>query len=333
MTGDDPLQPCVVLVLNWNGLSHLRRLLPTLQAAVARYPAPARIMVVDNRSSEPDVETVRREFPAVEVVVAGHNDFLFSLNPVVAVQPEPVVIILNNDMRVDAGFIEPLVRHFVDPTVFAATANVYDWDGTRMTTGQRRIIHRRAWFYQWWVRTSCGPRYTLDAGGGCAAFRRSSFVSLGGFDRLYHPAYFEDVDLSYRAWMRGWRTIYEPRSVIYHREGATLTTPERAGRTRRLLARNHALCVVKNVGGWGTAMTVLGLMPLRIVKAWVRGDRDGARGLLAALPRTPSALLRRLGRPRPRLSPGEIDAAVAADPVATGRAGLVTEAVVLSAVV
>src|ERR1700691_5702300 len=109
---------CAVLVLNWNGAAHLRLLLPSLRVAVARYPGAIRVVVVDNRSTEPDVAIVQREFPEVEVVVATSNDFLFSLNPVVASCTEPVVIILNNDMRVDAGFIAPLARHFDDPSVF-----------------------------------------------------------------------------------------------------------------------------------------------------------------------------------------------------------------------
>jgi GT2 family glycosyltransferase len=314
MTADaaHPMPSCAILVLNWNGLTHLRALLPSLIAAAAEYEGQARIVVVDNWSTEPDVECVRREFSGVEVVIAERNDYLFSLNPVVASRSEPIVIILNNDMRVQSGFIAPLMRHFADPTVFGVTANVYDWDGVELTTGQRRIEHRRAWFYQWWDRTVTEPTYTLDAGGGCAAFRRTYFTELGGFDRLYHPAYFEDIDLSYRAWLRGWRTVYEPASVIYHRIGATLTPPDRAARTRRLIARNHALCVLKNVGGWGTAAACLGLMPSRVVKAWSRGDRDGAAGLLASLPRVPAALARRGRRPRPVLRGAEIDAAVAA---------------------
>jgi GT2 family glycosyltransferase len=302
---------CAILVLNWNGIAHLQHLLPSLRAAVAGAPERVPIVVVDNRSTQPDADWVRREFPDVELVLAPKNDYLYSLNAVVASRSEDVVVILNNDMRVDEGFLQPLLRHFGDETVFAATANVFDWEGTRMTTGQRRIRHRRAWFYQWWVRGVDVPTYTLDAGGGCAAFRRAYFTELGGFDRLYHPAYFEDIDLSYRAWRRGWRTIYEPRSIMYHRVGATLTTPDRESRTRRLLTRNHALCVLKNVGGWATATACLALMPSRIAKAWIRGDRDGAAGLLAAISRVPSALVARARQPRPRVSSCEIDALVA----------------------
>ena len=160
-------------------------------------------------------------------------------------------------------FIAPLVRHFADPAVFAATANVFDWDGVRRTTGQRRMALRRCWFYKWWDLTVTEPVYTSDAGGGCAAFRRDRFVALGGFDPLYRPAYYEDVDLSYRAWMRGWRTVFEPGSVIYHREAATMRDQRRESQFRALLARNHVLFTIKNVGGWAFLAGFLVMAPVR----------------------------------------------------------------------
>lgn len=305
--------PCALLVLNWNGVAHLRLLLPSLRAAVARYPGVMRVVVVDNRSTDPDVAIVEREFPEVEVVVAARNDFLFSLNPIVAACPEEIVIILNNDMRVDPDFVAPLVRHFDDPTVFAATANVFDWDGVRRTTGQRRMALRRWWFYKWWDLTVTEPVYTLDAGGGCAAFRRDRFVGLGGFDPLYRPAYYEDVDLSYRAWMRGWRTVFEPASVIYHREAATMRDVTQDAQFRTLLARNHVLFTIKNVGGWGFLAGFLALAPLRLVASMARGDRTTAGGLLAAAPRLGAALRARWHvDQRAALSPQAIAAAAAA---------------------
>ena len=171
---------CAVLVLNWNGFPHLRALLPSLEAAAARYAGRTRIVVVDNRSTEPDADNVRREFPGVEVVVAEQNDYLFSLNAVVATCPEPITIILNNDMRVDPAFIAPLLQHFVDPSVFAATANVYDWEGARRTTGQRQMALRRWWFYKWWDLTVERPVYTLDAGEDARHFVATTSWRSGG---------------------------------------------------------------------------------------------------------------------------------------------------------
>jgi GT2 family glycosyltransferase len=300
---------CAIVVLNWNGVAHLQALLPSLEAAVAAGP-PASIVVVDNRSTAGDVAWMAAHYPSIEVVIAERNDYLFSLNPVVAGRPEDVVVILNNDMRVDPGFLAPLLRHFADPSVFAATARVLDWEGTRQTTGQRRIALRHCWYYQWWELAVSEPVHTLDAGGGCAAFRRAYFAELGGFDPLFRPAYYEDIDLSYRAWMRGWRTVFEPRSVIYHREGATLWDRARDGRHRAMLARNQALFTMKNVGGWGFLAGYLAMVPVRVIRGVLGSDPYTARGLMRALPRAGRAIAARARRARPALSADAIRRAI-----------------------
>jgi len=309
---------CAIVVLNWNGIEHLRHLLPSLEAAVAVGP-PAAIVVVDNRSTTGDVEWIRVHHPSVEVVLAEHNDYLFSLNPVVSRRPEDVVVILNNDMRVDPGFLAPLLGHFADPSVFGATARVLDWEGTRQTTGQRRFALRHCWYYQWWDLSVSAPVLTLDAGGGCAAFRRAHFAELGGFDPLFRPAYFEDIDLSYRAWMRGWRTVFEPRSIIYHREGATLWDRARDAHHRAMLARNQALFTMKNVGGWAFLAGYLLLAPVRVLRGALSGDPSTARGLLRAIPRAARAIAARARRRRAVLSPLAIQRAI--DQSVAGAAG------------
>lgn len=312
------LPTCAILVLNWNGRRHLDVLLPSLRTAVARFGSRVPIVVVDNRSTEPDVAYVRDHFPDVEVIVAEHNDYMFSLNPVVAGRTEEVVIILNNDMRVAEDFLAPLLEHFADPSVFAASAHVFEWDGSAPQIGQRLIDYRNYWLYYSRNVDLSSPRYTAEAGGGCSAYRRAYFVQLGGFDPMFRPAYFEDFDLTYRAWQSGWKSIVEPRSVIYHRGGATLMDePASAGRMQRILRRNHVLFMLKEVGGWRFVAGFLAMMPVRIVRTLVGGDRQFALGLLAAVPRIPAALRGRLGfRGRRRLSPLAVAEKVRAVPPA-----------------
>ena len=307
-----------VVVLNWNGRRHLEALLPSLRDAVAAASCPVTVVVVDNRSTEPDVAWVREHYPDFEVVVAERNDYLFSLNPIVAARPEELVVILNNDMRVERDFLAPLVEHFDDPAVFAVSAKVMNWDGSEQTTGPRHLTVRRVWVRKEWDMTVDRAAHTFEAGGGCSAYRRSMYAALGGYDPLYRPGYYEDTDLSYRAWQRGWSSIYEPRSVIYHRIGATLYDPAKQERYEANLARNHALFTVKNVGGTAFLLLFLALLPVRIVRNRLAGNRAIASGLIAALPRLPRALAGRLRSSRPeRFSHRAIESAVRRHPRAS----------------
>ncbi len=71
------------------------------------------------------------------------------------------------------------------------------------------------------------------------AFRRDRWAELGGFDDLYHPFYWEDVDLGYRAWARDWRVLYEPAAVVYHAQGETIARLHRAAHVEMISARER----------------------------------------------------------------------------------------------
>ena len=288
-----PRSACV-LVLNYNGQDHLEACLASLERAAERHRGGCAVVCVDNCSTDGSMALVRRRFPKVEVLVAERNDFLFSLNAVAESRREDIVIVVNNDMRFDDDFVVSLLPHFDDPAVFAAGAAILTWDGAAHTVGPRCARLERGWFHKWWRYDRQEPALTLEACGGAAAYRREMFVALGGFDPLYRPGYYEDLDLSFRAWARGWKVAYEPRSIAYHKESASML--ERFGDSgkARLLYRNHLLFTLKNVGGAGFLARFLLLLPYRVVSPLVHGYRVPLAGFADALPLMPAALARRL---------------------------------------
>jgi GT2 family glycosyltransferase len=295
-----PRSACV-LVLNYNGLEHLEACLSSLTLAAANAETSCSIVLVDNQSTDDSVGFTRRRFPGVEVIVSPKNDFLFSLNAVARSRDEEILIVVNNDMRFDRDFVSPLLPHFSNPAVFAVGAAILTWDGSSDTVGPRCARLDRCWFYKWWSDERQEAALTLDASGGAAAYRRSMFVELDGFDPLYRPGYYEDVDLSYRAWARGWTAIYEPRSRAYHKESATMISRYGEQGKARLLYRNHLLFTVKNIGGPAFLAGFLLLLPYRVLRPLARGYRVPLAGLIRALPSFPRAFLQRSRGPRTAL--------------------------------
>ena len=208
-------------ILNYNGRKHLEHLLPTVCMAAKEYASACSIAVLDNRSTDDDVSWIGREFPSVETIVAPENDFLYSYNWLAQKRTEDVLVLLNNDLKVNPNFLTPLIRHFESPDVFSVSARSYDWQGVEVTSGPARLAFKDG-FYSWNFDTlhqkTC---HTLFTSGGFMAVDRKKLVELGGFNRLFHPAYCEDVDVCFRAWRRGWRCVYEPDSVVWHRHRAT----------------------------------------------------------------------------------------------------------------
>jgi GT2 family glycosyltransferase len=208
-------------ILNYNGKKHLEHLLPTAFTVATTFSSNCAVVVLDNHSTNDDVAWIEREFPSVQTIVAPKNDFLFSYNRLAQERTEDILVLLNNDLKVDRDFIAPLIRHFESPDVFSVSARSYDWNGTRVTSGPARLEFKNG-FYSWNFDTQQQKTcHTLFTSGGFMAVDRNKFVELGGFNRLFAPAYCEDVDLCFRAWRRGWRCIYEPRSVVRHRHRAS----------------------------------------------------------------------------------------------------------------
>ena len=208
-------------ILNYNGKKHLEQLLPTACAAAEEYPGTCAVVLLDNKSIDDDVAWAGNKFPSVETVVAPRNNFLFSYNWLVPKRPEDVLVFLNNDLKVDHEFLAPLVRHFESPDVFSVSARSYDWNGGEVISGPANLEFKNG-FYSWNFDTQCQKtRHTLFTSGGFMAVDRNKFLELGGFNQLFAPAYCEDVDLCFRAWRRGWRCIYEPDSIVRHRQQAS----------------------------------------------------------------------------------------------------------------
>jgi GT2 family glycosyltransferase len=209
-----------LVVLNYNGIKHLEILLPSLIDASKNWTA-SRIIILDNQSTEGDVEWMRLHYPEIDVVIAPRNDFLLSYNWLAKRITEELLVVLNNDLAVEKDFLRWMVPHFENEDVFAVTGRQNEWNSDKLFMGLSRLRRHRPWYQFDFIKICEIPTFTLFASGGFSAIDRIKFNSLGGYDSLFHPGYCEDVDLSFRAWGRGWKSVYEPRAVTRHRESST----------------------------------------------------------------------------------------------------------------
>lgn len=264
-------------VLNWNGRNHLEILIPTLLEAKQAYQGECRIVILDNPSGVDDLKWVRENFTGLDSVAAPENDFLYSYNWLLERIDEPVVVLLNNDLRVAGNFLEPLVDPFRDGSIFAVSAKSLEWDGSGVSSAAYRLGMHHGCAY-WDGFETDAPVYTVFAVGGFMAVDRRKFLELGGFDRLYSPAYGEDSDLCLKAWKRGWPSVYQPKSVVWHREGASWDGKQAAKRDY-LMTRAQYLVNRLHFGGVANRIR-------RWAYLWVmsrRKQREGDSGWLAAM--------------------------------------------------
>ena len=210
-----------LVILNYNGRHHLEHLMPTALCETHNYGLSCKVVLLDNRSTMDDLAWVAREFPMVKVWLAPRNDYLFSYIEYAKQSTAEILVLLNNDLKLCENFLPPLLRHFAQSDVFSVGATSLDWEGNEFTCGPSILTYQNG-FYDW--KYDCSRQelcHTFFTSGGFMAVDRKKFLELGGFDRLYYPAYVEDVDLCFRAWRKGWRCIFEPSSKVLHREGGS----------------------------------------------------------------------------------------------------------------
>lgn len=243
-----------VVIPNWNGRDLLEKYLPSVIAALGANPANE-VVVVDNGSTDGSAQFLREHFPGVRVVALEKNlGFGGGSNAGFRAANNDIVVLLNSDMRVAPDFLPPLLEGFTDEAVFAVSCQIFfsDPHKVREETGLTQA---------WWSQGGLRVRHRIDdsltgaypcfyGGGGSCAFDRRKFLELGGFDELLAPFYLEDTDLGFMAWKRGWKVLYEPRSIVYHEHRGTIGKHFSQGRINRVLKKNFVLFCWKNIHEW-----------------------------------------------------------------------------------
>jgi GT2 family glycosyltransferase len=244
---------CVV-VPNWNGAAHLG---PCIRSLAAQDHDDFEIVVVDNGSVDDSVAMLDRlaaEIAPVPLMVLRNDvnrGFAGGVNRGIRHALDSgasAVALFNNDAVADAGWLSALAAVLdADPDVAIATGRLLMRDGLSVdSTGD---------FYSIWGlafprdrdRPAEPVRESGDvfaASGGASLYRLSLFADIGVFDEEFF-AYFEDVDLSFRARLAGYRISYCADAVAFHDQGATSRTMSGFATTQ--FFRNLPLLLVKNV--------------------------------------------------------------------------------------
>lgn len=199
------------------------------------------VVVVDDASTDGSgekLEGLARDFPQLRVVRNRKNrGFIESCNLGARLASNECVVFLNNDTIPLPGWLEPLLTSLNDPGVGLVGGKLLYPDGILQEAGGVIFSNARGANFGRGSPTPGAPlftyRRTVDyCSGALLGVRKSDFLSLGGFDRRYRPAYYEDTDLAFSARDAGWSVVMNPESVVIHLEGASSGTDTGVGMKR-----------------------------------------------------------------------------------------------------
>jgi GT2 family glycosyltransferase len=213
-----------VIIATWNGRQYLQA---CLDAVAAQDGIDAEIILVDNASSDGTVDYVRARFPQVRIVALRANRGFAGGNNAGAREARgPFVAFLNNDTVPDRGWLRAL-RDGIDPGagfLLASSRIVYMHDASIVDSAGDG-------FFRWggaFKRYHGAPAHLAAASeevfgicGAACLISKAVFDELGGFDEDFFASH-EDVDLSYRARLRGYRCRYVADAVVRHHGSATM---------------------------------------------------------------------------------------------------------------
>jgi GT2 family glycosyltransferase len=239
-----------IVIPTWRGKSLLEAYLPSVIAASDCYRreqgADTEVIIVEDAGGDDTLPWLRCRY-GEEVVVFEHEQnlgFCAACGTGFAHARFPVVLLLNNDVRLKRDCIAPMIRHFKHPEVFAVTGKMFSQQGDVFCNGGKVGRFRRGMWSSYQNYDVLPPENadssfpSFAAIGAFSAYDREKFMQLGGFDPL--TAMYEDIDISYRGWKRGWRIEYEPLSIAYHDANQTMKRRYR-GRSRDLLSRRSRI--------------------------------------------------------------------------------------------
>ncbi len=212
-----------VVILNWNGLDCLSDCIESVEQT--EY-SNIEIIVVDNASTDGSPEIIGNKFPNVKLLKLSENiGFAAGNNRGFQKARGKFIATLNNDVVVAPTWLNQPVEYLEqDETVGIISCR-------QMNFKNREIIDC---LYTYPLRSlllnsmGCGkqysqttelfsePGYVIGAGGASAIYRKKLLDELGGFDERY-VSYHEESDLCLRAFLSGWKSLYAPSAVVYHR--------------------------------------------------------------------------------------------------------------------
>ena len=243
-----------VVIPSRNGRELLARLLPELIAQIHEMPGEA--IVVDNGSSDGTAEWLQREYPGVQVTLnAEPLSFARAVNAGIQKARFSHVCLLNNDMVIEPRFLEELRAAFEKvPDLFCATAQIFFPEGARREETGKAVMPFAAQRKPADFPVRCEAplpgedlSYVMYGSGGCSLFATAKLRVLGGLDEIYEPAYVEDLDLGFRAWQRGWPSVFVAGARVTHMHRATTSRYYSAQELERILELNYLRFLARSV--------------------------------------------------------------------------------------
>jgi GT2 family glycosyltransferase len=216
-----------VVIPSYNGIKLLAENLPYINESLKRIDK-SEIIVVDDHSDDQTMEYLDQHFPEVRVIRNAENlGFTRSVNRGIYLAKYDLVFLLNNDVKPEGDYLSSSMEYFEKKDTFGVMGFMKDEVSNMILEGVKYPVTRVSGLKYKDIRDrkieDCKDQiYTFYLCGGNAVIDKKKLQELNGLAEIYEPFYQEDVDLSVRAWLSGWKLYFNNKAVCYHKHSATI---------------------------------------------------------------------------------------------------------------
>ena len=244
-----------IIIVNWNGLLHLQQCLPAIYGQTYR---DFEVIIVDNGSTDQSTSWVAANYPLVQVIKNKNNlGFAAANNIGINIAQGQYLVTLNNDTRPEPTWLAELVQGLIAPNIGMVASKMLIWDTPSvMDSAGVEVDWAGFGWNRGWKQPASSWNESHEVFGPCAGaalYRREMLSEIGLFDEDFF-AYYEDIDLAWRAQLAGWKCWYAASAQVLHKHSATGQLLNRY--KIFLLHRNRLWTIVKNYPShklWRTA--------------------------------------------------------------------------------
>lgn len=239
-----------IVIPNYNNKELLNNLLTSLSDAISL----KQVIIVDNASSDDSAIFIKENYPEITLIENNKNmGFAYAVNQGIKLVKTEYVFLLNNDTVIEKDTITSLLKTItVSPEIFSVSSKMIQYHNRQLLDDVGDEYTIMGWSKRRGYNQNIN-KYPVDqevfsACAGAALYRMKVFEEIGLFDENFE-SYVEDMDLSFRSRLHGYKSYYCANANVYHYGSATTGSRYNAFKVR-ISARNNIYLIHKNMPLW-----------------------------------------------------------------------------------
>lgn len=233
-----------IIIPTYNGYHLLKDYLPHTIDVIKKSSSISEyeIIIIDDASTDETHQYLHNlSTPYLTVIVNECNSgFSKTINKGIMQARMELSLLLNNDMDIPFDFFDKTIPFFADNNIFGISTEIRDRAGEKIIESRKMpYFKHRAFNYK--DTTDATNNNTLYVCGGNAIVDTKKIKELNGFNELFSPFYFEDFDLSLRAWRKGWKSLYTNSTFCKHTPSTTIRKENKNSYIDEIFIRNKLL--------------------------------------------------------------------------------------------